>query len=609
MLIQDDALRGSARSQLERVGVRRFVLGVHASAFPPGSWDTGYGAPLSDAGQRLLRFAARLGFNALQVGPAGQVSTVNLSPYDGTAFARNTWSLGVRALAEDELARLLPADVIDRLGLGAVGTTRVQPHRVTHIISQVLDACCAGFQRLRTREPAHPLLREFDRFRLEQAPWLELNAACDALAERFGGDSKRVGPAVHALFGRGAPGQQGHAALREHLGPAFDRSELAQYLCHAQSASFRALARAEGLSLWGDLQVGFSERDRMLYSECFTPRWLLGAPPSRTNPEGQPWGYPVLDPDQLDSPDSPARRIFERRLRKMLSEHDGVRIDHPHGLVCPWIYRSSDQDASHAVRHGARAFESPRGPDHDLERWAIARPSDLNPRARSAFADDLVEHLDDAQVARYARLFDVLANLSDGRGGLREVFAAEVLSTSPYPLRRVLARHGLGRFRVTQKADTTDPDDVYRTDQARPEDWVMLGTHDTPPVFAVAAGWLHTRTAEARAAYLAARLIEDPAARPAAVARFASSAAELVSASFADLLASRAENVYVFVGDLLGETEPFNRAGIVHPDNWTARLPENFEDVYAQRVRDGRALDITAALTLAVTRKLPAAET
>jgi hypothetical protein len=60
----------------------------------------------------------------------------------------------------------------------------------------------------------------------------------------------------------------------------------------------------------------------------------------------------------------------------------------------------------------------------------------------------------------------------------------------------------------------------------------------------------------------------------------------------------------VFAGDLFGEHEPWNRAGIVHPDNWTARLPECFEQVYAERVREGRALDISAALSLALTRKL-----
>ena len=61
----------------------------------------------------------------------------------------------------------------------------------------------------------------------------------------------------------------------------------------------------------------------------------------------------------------------------------------------------------------------------------------------------------------------------------------------------------------------------------------------------------------------------------------------------------------MFVGDLFGESQPFNRPGVVHPDNWTARLPEDFEEVYAERLREGRALDIASALQLALTRRLP----
>jgi 4-alpha-glucanotransferase len=596
--------RGFVHDALRRLGVRRFVLGIHASAFPPSAWDAGYGAPLSQTGQRLLAFVARLGFDALQLGPSGQISIANLSPYDGTALARNTWSLGLRALAGEDYASLLPTDAVDRLDLGHSGAARVQPERVHRIMDRVLDECHTRFSQLRASVPHHPLIRDFERFRVEQAAWLELNCAYEAVATRVGDDPSRLTPAMRALFDTGVASRGSRAALHVSRGREIERSELAQYLCHAQHARFRELARSEGLALWGDLPVGFSHRDRFLYADCFTPGWLLGAPPSRTNPDGQPWGYPVLDPDQLDVAGSPARRLLELRLCKLLSEYDGIRIDHPHGLVCPWIYRESNSDPHRAVRHGARAFDSPDSRDPDLARWAIARVGDLDPAVRSPFADDRVRRLDAAQVARYARVFDLLADLAGGRP-TRDVFAAEVLSTCPYPLQRVLARHGLGRFRVTQKADPTRADDVYRTEHARPEDWLMLGTHDTPPVFPLAAEWLRNGSASARAAYLSERLIDDPAERAAAAARIASSPRELLCAHLADLFASRADSVFVFVGDLFGEREPFNRAGIVHPDNWTARLPENFEDVYAARVREGRALDIPAALRLAVTRRLP----
>jgi 4-alpha-glucanotransferase len=601
---EDSGVQAFVRDALARLGIKRFVLGVHASAFPPGEWDAGYGAPLSQAGERLLVFAARLGFDALQLGPQGAVSTINLSPYDGTVFARNTWSLALPALASDEVAGLLEPSVLERLALDRSASSRVQPERAASLIGQVLDACHARFVKVRAAEPSHPLVRGFEQFRREQSEWLEPNALYEALAERVGDDPNGFEPALQALFEPSLAGLQRRAAVRSTLGPAIERRELAQYLCHAQHAAFRVRARAAGLDVWGDMQVGFSVRDRFLHRDCFASRWLLGAPPSRTNPHGQPWGYPLLDPDQLDRPDSPARHLFALRVRKLLQEHDGVRIDHPHGLVCPWVYRASDPDPYHAVRHGARAFESPDSSDEDLVRWAIARREDLDPAAHSHFADGWVNHLDAAQLERYSRLFDVLVSLRDAQGLARDAIAAEVLSTCPYPLRGVLARHALGRFRVTQKADPNNPADVYRTEHAQPEDWLMLGTHDTPPVLTLAASWRQDGSAHARAAYLAERLIAEPSERAAAAAAFAASERNLLCASLADLFAARAQNVYVFVGDLFGEREPFNRAGIVHPDNWTARLPPDFEQLYAMRMREGRALDIVLALQLALSRKL-----
>jgi 4-alpha-glucanotransferase len=312
----------------------------------------------------------------------------------------------------------------------------------------------------------------------------------------------------------------------------------------------------------------------------------------------------VLDPEQLTNEHSPARRLFAARARKLLTEHGGIRIDHPHGLVCPWVYTAAHDDPWQAVRAGTRARESPDLEDATLARWAIAHRQDLNPRALHRYDDDWVLALDAEQEARYAVLFDSLVELCRAAGLESCSIAAEVLSTCPYPLARVLERYDLGRFRVTQKANLRDPADVYRTDRARPNDWLMLGTHDTPPIFGLVQRWLADRSAELQAAYLAERLIADPAERRSARELFASSARALLTASLADLLSSGARNVYVFMGDLFGETQPFNRAGIVHPDNWKFRLDPAFEEVYRERVQRGAALDVASALRLALTRSL-----
>jgi 4-alpha-glucanotransferase len=584
------------------LGVDRLVFGIHASAFPAAAMDVGYGSPHSEAGRRLLGFAEGIGFNTLQLGPGGQISDHDLSPYDGTAFARNIRCLDLEALCGERLGALLTrADLEGIAASEAGGPTRAAPARARRAVSQALDRAHAGLSRLRAERPDHPLFAELSSFRERAQPWLELDALFEVMAERQGHDDpERFDPGVRALFEDSEAGSQRRRSLRSVLAAPLERVELAQLVAQVQAVAFRDAARERGIAVFGDLQVGWSSRDRFLRRGAFAEGWLLGAPPSRTNSDGQAWGYPLLDPDQLDLPESAARRAFALRLGEILATHDGLRIDHPHGLVCPWIYRAGAADPLLAVRRGARAFESPDADDPDLRRWAIARSDDLDPEVSAPWAEDRVRDLEEAQVERYARLVDVVLERARESGLPRDAIALEVLSTCPTPLARVLSRHGLGRFRVAQKLDPDDPTDVYRPERAEPADWVMLGNHDTPPILAVTERWLAEGKAEAHARRLAERLVPEPGERPGAIARWSSMPGELAHALLADLLLSDARNLFVYFTDLFGESEPFNRAGVVHPDNWRLRLPPDFEHVYEERRARGRALDLEAALALAL---------
>ena len=239
----------------------------------------------------------------------------------------------------------------------------------------------------------------------------------------------------------------------------------------------------------------------------------MGAPPSRTNPEGQPWNHAVLDPGQFFEGETsgtrrpgPALRFLQARMEKMFAELDGVRIDHhPHGFVCPWVYRASQPDPTRAAQVGARLYSSPDLPDHtELAGLAIARPEQLD-HAGPRHADDWVTALEDEQVDRYAVLVDAIVEAGRRHGRGTQDIACEILSTQPYPLGRVMARHGLGRFRVTQKADLDRPADVYRGENAQPEDWIMVGNHDTRPIWLVARDWVESGNSSKQAQYLATR--------------------------------------------------------------------------------------------------------
>ncbi|MCC7109445.1 MAG: 4-alpha-glucanotransferase [Deltaproteobacteria bacterium] len=546
-MMQDD--RPAIDAALALLGKRKLVLSIHDPSFPADARDDlGQGAATTLGAARFLDFAAAQGFTAVQLGPQGATTAFNPSPYDGTALSRSSLTIAPRALVDDGLVR---ADTLDALvAARPTGSERRADAGYAHGAMRALLA------EARTRFTDHEALRTY---RARHAAWLEDDARCAA-----------------ALDG-GTVDEDGYV--------------LAQYLAERAHARLRERCASLRLKLYGDLQIGLSPLDVRARRSLLLEPYRMGAPPSRTNPEGQPWGYGVLDPAQYGDVDAPgpALQFVALRMHRMLSLYDGVRIDHPHGHCDPWVYLPSDADPFGAVQSGARLFSSPALPDHPaLGRFSIARAAQLD-GAKRRWDDGWVRDLDDGQVARYGVVLDVMVAAARRHGRSVDDLLCEVLSTLPYPLQRVMQRHGLGRFRVTQKASLVDAADVYRAENALPADWIMIGNHDTKPIWALVEDWQRTGALPERAAQLGARL----GARPA-------SPNDVAQAMLAELLASPAENVMIFFSDLLGYAETYNRPGVISDDNWRLRVEPDFERAYQERRRGGRALDVKKALAVAL---------
>ncbi len=563
------------------------------------------------------------------MGPSGLTSPGNRSPYDSTLFSREIRTIALSPLSEGEpWGGVLPksrleAALEERVRSGDRACARAADARL-HIAlleeahERLLRGGGGGLEGLRAR---------LETFRREHAGWLARDVEYEAFTAEHGTDDWRqwrLGDGPHpdqGLGGGGAEDPPGAAARRSevrqrHAGlVAF--AEFAQFLAQEQHEDFRRRASALGLTLFADLQIGMSLRDMWARRALFLRGYRLGAPPSRTNPEGQPWNYPVLDPDQIEESDGagsrrpgPVLRFVDARLDRVLADHDGLRVDHPHGWVCPWVYRADTEDPYGAVRGGARLFESPDLPDHpELARFARIEAAQAGRRpGADRHADDWVEGLRPEQVERYDALFGRIPAALRRHGHPIGALACEVLSTMPRPLQRVVERHGLGRFRVTEKADPRRADDVYRTDRAGPADWVMVGTHDTLPIWGMLPRWQAAGSIPDRAAYLAGRL-EPMAARREGFARsLIEDPRRLAQAMFADLFVGPARNVSVTFMDWLGIREPYNRPGTVAPDNWSLRIPADFARTFGERAARGEAFDLPGALALAIRARAGAAD-
>jgi 4-alpha-glucanotransferase len=211
-----------------------------------------------------------------------------------------------------------------------------------------------------------------------------------------------------------------------------------------------------------------------------------------------------------------------------------------------------------------------------------------------------VSSLEDGQVDRYSAVLDVVLDAAREGGHGPDAIACEVLSTQPYPIARVMERHGLGRFRVTQKADLERPEDGYRGENASPADWIMLGNHDTPPILALAEDWVASGASRNQAEYLATRLLAPGEDRASWAAQVAASPSALAHAKLADLFVGPARNVMISFGDLYGSREPYNLPGTVSERNWSARVPADARAAYVERLVRGEALDLPTALARAL---------
>lgn len=596
-----------AREALRALGIRRLAFAIHDASFPAGDFDPGRGTPYTESALSLLRFVAGLGFDILQLGPQGETSPSNPSPYDGAAFSRCTLSVSAAALCEKDAGALLTqAELQEELGDPDPATTLRANHAAAwRTQRRLLGRAFRRFQR--AGPPGREALREREAaFALRHDEWLARDGLYEALSAQHGGRGFAEWPEPdRRLLHPGPPEGSAYARRRARLEDAHREAmafhRFRQLLAHEQHAAFRSRLREIGLRVYGDLQIGLADRDVWAFQPYFLAGYALGAPPSRTNPEGQPWGFPVFDPARYRSDGGPGEvmRIVGARMDRIFEACDAVRIDHPHGLVCPWVYRTGTPDPQRAVRDGARLFCAAGLPGHrDLARHDIPRPDQIDPE-RLPWDDRRVRDLDPEQVERYALLFDEVAHAAQRTGGGSASLVCEVLSTLPLPLERVMQRFGLGRFRITGKLDPADPADPYRLQAAEPPDWVMIGTHDTPPLWQLLERWEAPRRA-ARAAYTAALLEPDPERRAGFAEVLVRDPGLLAQAMLAELFASRAENASVFFTDLLGMDESYNRPGTVSSENWSLRVPPGFRELYRERVARHRALNVPLALALAL---------
>ncbi|MBK1734164.1 4-alpha-glucanotransferase [Halorhodospira abdelmalekii] len=130
-------------------------------------------------------------------------------------------------------------------------------------------------------------------------------------------------------------------AARERLAEAIGQIVFEQYLFFEQWAALRDHARTQGVQLFGDMPifVAHDSAEVWAHRDCFDlnadghPQTVAGVPPDYFSADGQRWGNPHYDWQQMAAD---GFRWWLERLATQLELFDFLRLDHFRGLAAYW---------------------------------------------------------------------------------------------------------------------------------------------------------------------------------------------------------------------------------------------------------------------------------
>ena len=280
----------------------------------------------------FVDFLARAGQSYWQLLPIGPTS-VGDSPYQScSVFAGNPYFIDLDLLVQQGL--LQPSEV-QGAPWGALAQRVDYALQYRRRYPLLFRACDRGREKYAA---------EFAAFR-QAHPWVADYGLFMALKEKFGQlpwnqwpeKAARREPEALARYGR---------ELKEQI----DRYEFLQYLFHGQWQRLHDYARNRGVKIIGDLPiyVPLDSVEVWMYPHLFqldgsgAPTAVAGCPPDAFSEDGQLWGNPLYDWDEMEKT---GYDWWQTRARAAARFFDVIRIDHFRGLESYWAVPYGDDTA------------------------------------------------------------------------------------------------------------------------------------------------------------------------------------------------------------------------------------------------------------------------
>ncbi len=544
--------KDTCNEAFDYLGIKNRAIILHGSCFPSSGPDIGLGSPYSKDAQDLTKEFMIYGFNAMQLGPTGEISSFDISPYASKVFAKNPLFINFKELTKPEYACILSKETYDNItdlhkvkGKNYNYSNFLEAFENTDI---ALEEAYTTFKiRLMSKDRnAIALNREFTQFKEKSKDWLVKDGIFKILSKMNGTDdfNEWENQLDANLISRLEKGDRvavkRYNQIVNRSKDKIEKNSFTQFLIDKQIKANKEFRKANNFVYINDLLVGCSKADVWANRDAFLEDYEIGCEYGGKDNCPQAWALPVLNPKRLFKQDGSldiAGQFLKKKLESALEYCENVRIDHAMGLVDPWIYEKDSVYTSNGVVRSIKGNYTSNLPHIDPE-------------------------------GNYRNILDriVLPTLAE-RGVKPEDAVWEDLGSQTDVFKEIYYNkcHLPGITQLEWK----------QGEKAGRNDTTIIGSHDSNPVRLMD---LNSWNKD----YLAGFLKPDPAKRQEHdefLQSIKTNPTELVKAKFVELFRS-SKNIQISFADFFGIDKRYNVPGEMNKTNWKLRINNNYIDTY-----------------------------
>ena len=546
-------------------------------------FNIGIGTTFSDSMQKFTSFVQSMtGISSIQVQPQGKISVGNTSPYSGTNYAYGEHLVDLKKLTTSEYASILDEQQLadfDKTDVTDKNTKEYRTNYTRLFNAPFLQTAFDNFsEKVKVGDKqALQLNAEFQDFKSKNASWLQKEALYEVLSSEYETpDFSKWSETDKRLFDKEYPSDvrdERIAELESENAEKIEFKNFIQFIADKQQKESREALNSKNIQLYGDCLIGFSQSEMWANKNCFRENLYYGGPdPGCPETNGiQTWGLPALDYTKLGecAEDGDLSKLGEvgkflyDKYSTFFERYDGIRMDAAWQFVTPFIYQAVNGN-----------YEEFKLPEINFTIFNIMKAA-----AKDTLGDKFDEQNPD-------NIMLELVGMSAGKSREMTINTYPHLYTTAYaeydetPKKFLEKGYQDGKFYVGVGCHDNDSlvnmaRDIYKRD---------LHTQGMKRDYSLDTSKLAFEAEEYKKQGEDAKVQED-----------------FRTAKFGEIFTSAKQ--FFTLPDMFGMEERINISGKASKDNWTIRIPSDYEKFYFSQLSNGFGLNIPKALATAMGMK------